>query len=485
MQGKIDIEPVRVRFAPAPTGMMHLGNIRAALFNFLFARQHNGVFVLRIEDTDVERNYDPGAKQIMSDLSWLGLDFDEGPNKGGPYGPYFQSERTAIYKKALGNLIEKNAVYRCFCTIEELEKKRQRQVALKLPPRYDKACLKLTAEQIDQFIKNAKPFIWRLNITPDIQVSFTDLAKGLMIFETNNLTDFPLTRQNGSFTFLFANCVDDIQMKITHVFRGEDHLTNSANQLLLYKAFEAPIPVFFHLPIICNVEGKKLSKRDFGFSIKDLQDGGYLPQAVCNYLAILGASFEQEIMSLEELITCYDFGHLPSTSQIRYDVSKLNWMNHKWIAKLPLKDLTQACLPFLQQAYPSVIFDQETLLKLIELVKTDLITLKDIVPLARFFFEHPVISQIRLAELEGYNTHKKTLYSLIKKHETLLAKPTEWINALKKNSKEQEIPLKLLFHVIRLALLDNPEGPNIQGVLEILDLPSRKKRIDWLLRLME
>src|SRR3972149_8803029 len=214
---------VRVRFAPSPTGLMHLGNIRSALLNFLFARQKNGIFILRIEDTDSQRNFDPGGKQIFSDLKWLNIDYDEGPEKDGSYGPYFQSQRTNIYQEKLEELHKKNYVYRCFCTVEELEKKRKRQIALKQPPRYDRTCLALSEKEINENIGSKKSYIWRMKINQSENISVDDMARGIIKFDLQNFSDFALTRTDGSFTFIFANCIDDILMRITHVFRGEDH----------------------------------------------------------------------------------------------------------------------------------------------------------------------------------------------------------------------------------------------------------------------
>lgn len=319
------INPVRVRFAPSPTGLMHLGNVRSALMNFLFARQKKGSFILRLEDTDTQRNFDPNGKQIMADLAWLGLFYDEGPDIGGPCGPYMQSERAAIYGEYLRQLEVKNKVYKCFCTSEELEKKRQRQIALKTPPRYDRSCARLNAQESEELSKT-KPFIWRFNLEDETEkhIEITDLARGTVKYDLKHFSDFPLTRQDGSFTFIFANFVDDVTMLITHIFRGEDHLTNTALQALLYRTFEVKLPLFWHLPIICNSTGKKLSKRDFGFSLGDLHKGGFLPEALNNYLTIIGGGvFKQEVMDMNQLIDAFNFEEINSTGAVKYDLEKL------------------------------------------------------------------------------------------------------------------------------------------------------------------
>ena len=230
----VEQKSVKVRFAPAPTGMMHLGNIRTALMNYLYARAHNGTFVLRIEDTDPERNFDPGGVIIRDDLAWLGITYDEGPGVGGPNGPYLQSERGDLYEGVRKQLEEKGEIYRCFCTTEELDKKRDRQRALHLPPRYDRTCANLSTEEIQRHLSEGTAFVWRLRLNHDKVITITDLARGTISFELKNFSDFPITRQDGTCTFMFANFVDDMLMGITHVLRGEDHLTNTAGQAALF-----------------------------------------------------------------------------------------------------------------------------------------------------------------------------------------------------------------------------------------------------------
>lgn len=473
---------VRVRFAPAPTGIMHIGNVRAALLNYLFARQKNGTFVLRIEDTDAQRMFDEGAKEILFDLNWLGLEYDEGPVKGGPYGPYFQSQRSDIYKKSLDYLIQHNFVYRCFCTQEELEKKRKRQQALKQPPRYDKSCLKLTKDEIAKKLIDNVEFIWRFDIPVNQEIEVHDLAKGTLRFNTKDLTDFPLTRTDGSFTFLFANAVDDIEMKMTHVFRGEDHLTNSASQILLYRAFNAKEPKFLHLPIICNLEGKKLSKRDFGFSIKDLQKEGYLAEAICNYLGLLGGSYEQEIMDLHDLIREYDFDNLSSTSQIKYDPDKLKWLNHKWIQKLETHVLIQKALPFITESYPEEKnLNKANLERIINLIKTDLSNLKDVSSHIKWYIEEPVLTSEELLKIEDLNKYKSQVKLIF---ENLVNDSNiDIIKYLKDSSAKQNIPLKILMQTLRMALTNHIKGPHIQDIIDILGQEKVDLRIKNLIKI--
>ena len=472
----VNTSNVRVRFAPSPTGMMHLGNVRAALLNYIFAKKHNGTFILRIEDTDAERNFDQGAAQIISDLYWLGLEFDEGPHREGSYGPYFQSQRTQLYKEKLEDLWVKNHIYRCFCTVEELEKRRQRQIALKQPPRYDRTCFQLSEQQIQDNLEQNKPFIWRLKTTQDRTITITDLAHGKVSFNLKEISDLPLTRTDGSFTFVFANCVDDIAMKISHIIRGEDHLTNTAGQIVLYEAFEAPVPLFWHLPIICNALGKKLSKRDFGFSLDELRVAGFLPEALCNYLGIIGASFKDEIMSLQQLAHTYDFNNIHSTGHIRYDLEKLKWVNHKWISAYDDKQLVGLCLPFLTKAFAQAEhLSDERLLYLITMVKTDLTTLADVAQELRFCFEAPVYDAENLSFLPA--DQQETLAEVLKQTVDLITKPQEFVEQIKKIAQLQNISVKHVWWSIRLALTGSAEGLGIKELIEILGHEEAEKRL--------
>lgn len=472
---------VRVRFAPSPTGLMHLGNVRTALMNYLFALQSHGTNILRIEDTDQARNFDQGAKQILHDLAWLGIVYQEGPMQGGPYAPYFQSERQPLYQEKLTQLQTGNFVYRCFCTAEELEKKRQRQIMLKMPPRYDRACLKLSAAEIAHNLQERLPFIWRMKVPADQKVTLHDLAHGAITFDLNDFSDFPLTRQDGTATFIFANFVDDMLMKITHVLRGEDHLTNTVCQLVLYHAFNASIPVFWHMPILFSVDGKKLSKRDFGFSLNDLRNAGYLPQAICNYLAILGSSFDQEIMSFEQLANAINFEHPKAPGQIKYDIAKLNWINHKWINRLTPEQLTSHALPFLIKIFPEAAnVSVSQLAQLLKHIQTDIVKLADVPELLRFYFESP---RINLMELAAHIPAErlKPIENLIKEHSAQLAQPHTLVEQLKEAAKAKNIPLKDLFGVLRYALTGKLQGMGIAELIEVLGFKIAQERIKQLM----
>ena len=471
---------VRLRFAPSPTGIMHLGNIRTALLNYLFAKQKDGVFLLRIEDTDPARNFDPGGKKIQEDLHWLNLIWDEGPTIEGPYAPYMQSQRFDIYSEKLNELKDKGFIYRCFCTTEILNKKRQRQIALKQPPRYDRTCAKLSEDEIQKNLDEGIPFIWRFKIDHGKQVTFEDLARGTMKFDAANFSDFPVSRADGSPTFMFANAVDDMMMEISYVLRGEDHLTNTVGQVLLYNAFDVPTPTYWHVPILCNTDGKKLSKRDFGFSLDDLTKEGYTHEAIVNYLAIIGGSYENEVMDLDELIKAMKFDNLHHGGHITYDVNKLNWLNHKWIDRLEIADLAQRCKPFLEDAFPQVKdLSKDQLEKLIGTVQTDITTLKDAVEALRFYFEQPSITQSKLDECVT-SSNKAAIKNIIDSNIPKLSDGNTFADAIKADGKAQSLPLKELFWSTRLGLTGKCQGLGIAILVDVLGEQESKKRLQKL-----
>lgn len=473
---------IRVRFAPSPTGFMHLGNVRAALFNYLFAEHHQGTFVLRIEDTDASRNLDVASQKIFDDLKWLGLSYDEGPVVGGKYAPYNQSDRSRHYEKHLNELIANQKVYRCFCTTEDLGKKRERQIALKKPPRYDRTCLHLSEEKVKDKVVHGIPFVWRFALNSDQLITIRDLAKGDVNFEMHNFADFPLTRSDGSFTFMFANFVDDWEMKITHVLRGEDHLSNTALQAALYDAFAVQLPTFWHLPMICNVEGKKLSKRDFGFSLDDLIQDGFLPEAVVNYLATIGVSSEQEVQSLEELVKSYDFSHVSGAAAVRYSVEKLIWFNHQWIQKISIDRLVSLCMPFLEKEFDKkVVSLVKDLDQKILLVRSEMKQLGDILSLLRFCFVEPVYS--RTALLEVVPEEKFSLVqSLLQVGLNDATNPDVFVEKMKQELKMQKGLASFFWKSLRYALTGAFSGMNFKDCSQLLAKDQLESRIQKLLK---
>jgi nondiscriminating glutamyl-tRNA synthetase len=480
------MDKVRVRFAPSPTGMMHLGNVRAALINFLFAQQKQGTFILRIEDTDAQRMFDPEAQKILEDLQWLGLTYDEGPHIGGAHAPYYQSERTDLYEEQRAVFAEKNLIYRCFCTEQELEKKRLRQQALKLPPRYDRTCIALPQTKIDHLLTEKVPYIWRFKCDHSLSLTITDLAHGNINFNMSNFSDFAITRQDGSFTFIFANFVDDLLMKITHIFRGADHLSNTANQAALFHAINEPLPIYWHLPILVNLEGKKLSKRDFGFSLRDLKDAGFLPEAVGNYVSIIGGSFKEEIMPLHDLATIFNFNTIHASSHITYDVEKLKWVNKNWINRYNPEQLMKQCQPALEAAYEEKAknIDATTLTNLIQIIKSELTTTNDAVQALEFYFNEP---QVIHADIEACipQTAYAPIKAIINEYKNLLTtNAAEFVIQIKNAANNMNVPLKELFWFLRLAMMGKTNGPGIHELVHMLEGKQALARIEKTLNLL-
>ena len=471
---------VRVRFAPSPTGFLHLGNVRAALINYLFSHQKKGKFILRIEDTDKHRNLDEMCFEILEDLKWLGLKYDEGPVIGGKYGPYYQSKRTEIYQKHLDELIRNQKVYRCFCSLEELEQKRKEQLSQGKPPRYDRTCLHLSDDVIKQKILMGTPFVWRLKLNQKQVFDIQTMARGKMKFEMKNFSDFALTRQDGSFTFMFANFIDDWLMQITHVIRGEDHLTNTAMQAALFDAFCVPMPTFWHLPMICNKEGKKLSKRDFGFSLTDLKKDGFLPQAICNYLGIIGFSFSDEIQSLGELVQNFNFENLHTTGSIRFDIEKLTWINHKWIERLSLENLMDEVKMFLYKQIPeSEKLDDEKLKYILGKIRTDLKKLSDVGFVIKFYFKAPQIKKEDIEREIGKEKSDK-FFDIIKDNLNSSDKADFFLETIKFEGKERGLKIKEIFGPLRYFLTGKFNGISIHDLFEILEDEEIRKRLSVL-----
>ncbi|MDI3316875.1 MAG: glutamate--tRNA ligase [Bacillota bacterium] len=343
---------VRVRFAPSPTGYLHLGGARTALFNWLFARHHGGVFVLRIEDTDRQRSTEASVRAITDGLRWLGLDWDEGPGAGGAYGPYFQSQRQEAYRQAAASLLERGLAYRCYCTPEELEERRKQALAEGRAPRYDRRCLRLGAAERERLEREGRRPALRL-LAPDEGITVVhDLVRGDVEFANAAvMDDFVIVKSDGFPTYNFAAVVDDAAMRITHVLRAEEHLSNTPKQLAVYRALGLEPPAFGHLPMILAPDRSKLSKRHGAIAVEEFRDRGYLPEAMVNYLALLGWSpgGEEEFFTRDELVARFDLDRVSRQPAI-YDVEKLTWMNAHYLREADLGRLADLTAPFLERA---------------------------------------------------------------------------------------------------------------------------------------
>ena len=341
---------VRTRFAPSPTGYLHVGGARTALFNYLFARRHGGAFVLRIEDTDQDRNVEDALGGILEGLRWLGLQWDEGPEVGGPDGPYFQSKRLAGYAEAAKRLLAEGKAYRCYCDPEALKRKREEAMARAEPPKYDRTCFRLSKQESDARVANGKPYAIRF-LMPEGETSWEDEVRGTVTFQNSTLDDLVILRTDQHPTYNFAAVVDDAAMRITHVLRGDDHISNTPRQIQIYGALGLTPPRFGHLPMILGQDGTRLSKRHGAVSVTAFRDEGILPQAMVNFLALLGWAFdgEREIFTMEELTQVFSLDRVSKNPAI-FNYEKLDWMNGEYFRALPLEVRTDMVAVYLREA---------------------------------------------------------------------------------------------------------------------------------------
>lgn len=379
---------VRVRIAPSPTGLFHVGTARTALFNYLFAKKHGGTFIVRIEDTDVARSEKRYEEDILAGLSWLGLSWDEGPQKDGAYGPYHQSERIGIYRRHLEILFERGLAYHCFCTKEELEAQKNYMMASGLAPKYSGRCAALTSEETDAKIKAGMPFVIRFR-TPARKVSFTDAVKGKIEVDTELIGDFTIAKGLDEPLYNFAAAVDDELMKISHVIRGEDHISNTPKQIMLQEAFGFHSPVFAHLPLLLGTDKSKLSKRHGAKSIMEYREEGYLPEAIVNFLAFLGwnPGTDRELFTLAELEQHFDLAQAQRSNAV-FNMQKLDWFNAHYIRQKSAEQLYPLCAPYLEEAGIAQA-PRERVEKVIAIEKDRMKKLSDIADLAAFFFVPP------------------------------------------------------------------------------------------------
>jgi nondiscriminating glutamyl-tRNA synthetase len=470
---------LRVRFAPSPTGELHVGNARTALFNWMFARHLGGDFILRIEDTDESRSALSYQVNLIDDLKWLGMDWDEGPQKQGTYGPYKQSERLNIYSDHVQKLIAAGLVYPCYCTEEELEDERQALIMSKRMPRYMGKCRNLTpTERKSWEVQGRKPS-YRFKV-PQLTVEFNDLIRGAMKFEGEAIGDFIIVRSNGMPAYNFAVVIDDHLMAITHVIRGEDHLSNTALQIMLYRAFGFEPPTFAHHCLILGKDRSKLSKRHGSVSVGEFRKQGILPESLLNYLGLLGSSFTEgrEILSSGEMIADFSLERASKSGAI-FDEEKLLWLNAIYIRKCETEDLTKRLFPFLEQSgYQPDTLDAQWLRDVINAVKNNLTKLTDIDDHIRFFFdEYYELTDAAKQILAGVKA-RKVVQAFGEYLVSAQGPPQDLYNGAIKYAKEKTgVKGKELFMPIRAALTGVVHGPELDRVFAVLGKESAAKRL--------
>jgi nondiscriminating glutamyl-tRNA synthetase len=480
---------VRVRYAPSPTGHLHIGNARTALFNYLFARHAGGKLILRIEDTDQKRNVLNGVESQMKYLEWLGIDWDEGPGRDGDYGPYYQMERLSLYEKYVNELMSKGLAYKCYMTSEELEAEREAQIARGEAPRYSGAHRNLTVEEREAFeAEGRKPSI-RIRVPEGVTYKWADVVKGDVSFESKDFGDWVIVKQDGIPTYNFAVVVDDHLMKISHVLRGDDHIANTPKQMMVYDALGWEYPEFGHMTLIYNDQHKKLSKRDESIIqfIEQYADLGYLPAALFNFISLLGWSpvGEEEIFSKEEFIEMFDANRL-SKSPAVFDQQKLSWINSVYMKKATLDEVVALSLPFLQEAgrLPEAVSVEEAdwATNLIALYKEQMTHGAEIVSLTDLFFKDEIEYDEEANAVLSGETVPAVLAEFKQQLEGIEDFTPEAIKAATKaTQKATGQKGKNLFMPIRVATTGQTHGPELPNAISLIGKERVLKRLTTLL----
>lgn len=477
-------KPVRVRYAPSPTGHPHVGNIRTALFNWLYARHKKGSFIVRIEDTDTARTVDGAVEVIMDSLRWLGMDWDEGPGKFGDYGPYRQSERLEYYQKAADKLVAQGDAYYCYCSSGRLDEMRSAQVARKEPPGYDRKCRDLTPLERSACLESCPRPVIRFKAPLEGSTSFCDVIRGEVSFENRSIDDFILLKADGYPTYHLASVVDDNAMEISHVLRAEEWISSTPKHILLYRALGIDPPQFAHLPMILGPDRSKLSKRHGAVSITQYRDDGYLPEAMVNFLALLGWSLDDktDIIDIQTLVENFSLERIGKTAAV-FNREKLEWMNGVYIRSLEVDKLARLAMPFLEQELPPSVsrpIDEKYVKKVMPLVQERAKTLKEIPSLVNFFFtpdiEYPAELLVgkKMDAKTTLNALEKTLESLKElenfDHDSLERK-------LRPLAEELGLKAGQLFGAVRVAVTGVTVSPPLFETMMVLGRQACLERL--------
>jgi len=479
-------ENVRVRFAPSPTGHLHVGGARTALFNWLFARSKGGSFILRIEDTDQERSTEESYRGIVSAMRWLGLDWDEGPEVGGEWGPYLQSERREGYRESAGRLGAEGLAYPCFCTADELAERREAMRQLGQDPRYDRKCRDLDAATVGNLLAEGRPHVMRLKTSDEGTIEFDDLVHGRIAVPAGQIDDFIIVKSDGYPTYNFACAVDDSRMKITHIIRGDDHLSNTPRQVLIYEALGITPPALAHVPLIMGPDKARLSKRHGSTSIQQFRDDGYLPEAMVNYLALLGWSYDDsaQLFTTGELVEKFSLDRVSDTPAI-FDYKKLLWMNGEHMKRGPVEKRVQLVTPHLEAAgLVKQPVDGEKLAfirRVVEVVGDRLKMPRDIVELSDFFFLDEVEYEDKAGEKFLRRHYVGPAFRILEDRLQKLHAYNELGIEEVMRGLAGEMGLKAgeLIHPVRVALTGRRNSP---GIFEVMTLLGKDKVLERLAR---
>lgn len=474
---------VRVRFAPSPTGHLHIGGARTALINYAFARKHGGTFVLRVEDTDLDRSTEASFKAILESLRWLGLDWDEGVEKGGDFGPYRQSERFDIYAREAQKLLDSGAAYHCYCSPEELEERREQAVKESRPLGYDNRCREISDPDREKFVHEGRQPVLRFRVSGSGPIIVDDMVRGRVPFDPKTISDFIIMRADGTPTFHFANVIDDFLMRITHVIRGDDHLPNTPRHVLLFETLGAEPPRFAHLSLILGPDGSRLSKRHGATAVGEFKDAGYLPGALVNGLAMLGFAPPdgEEVFTLEKFAQSFDLSALGKSAAI-FDRAKLDWFNGVYIRDMDAGGLIEMCRPHLLGAgFDLARYPEQMLAEILDSIKGKMIVLSDCAREAAIYFE-PIEKLIEDDALEHLKSNEfagsiiDALAEDMKGRDSIAAEDIREIG--KVLQKATGAKGKALYMPVRIAVTGRLHGPELAKALPILGPDECLSRIE-------
>lgn len=475
---------LKVRFAPSPTGPFHIGGARSALFNWLVARHAGGTFLVRVEDTDLKRSSKESEENIKDSLKWLGLDWDEGIDVGGSNGPYRQTERLDIYKKVVQRLLDEGKAYYCYCSEEELEASREKQLKEGRTPVYDDHCRNLTEEQVAQYKKEGRKPVIRLKVRKEGVFAFDDMVRGHVEFQASGVGDFIIVKSDGIPVYNFAVVIDDTLMGVTHVIRAEEHLSNTPRQLAIYEALGAKIPKFGHISLILGADHKKMSKRHGATSVTEYRNLGYLPEAMVNYLALLGwaPKGEQEIFTIDEMIKQFSMKRVSSNDAV-FDIEKLNWINFQYMKKLSPEELLNLTLPFIAKAgYVTLPLSEEKkewLTKVVWYVRDHLYYGAQVAENVKLFFEE--LQDITDEECLSIMKKETSKIMISAFADALLQLETFDEASVKKVftslMKEKGIKGRDAFEPVRIALTGSTHGPGLYDMIVLFGKDKSVKRL--------
>jgi len=477
---------IRVRFAPSPTGPLHIGGARSALFNYLWARKNKGTFIVRSEDTDLERSSRESEHNILESLRWLNIQWNEGIEVGGEYGPYRQTDRLALYQEYTDRLLSSGHAYHCYCTEEELEQERQALIAKGGTPRYMGKCRFLTSEQRAAFEAEGRKPVVRFRVPEGQAIHIKDQVRGDVVFESDGIGDYVIVKSDGIPTYNFAVVVDDATMNITHVIRGEEHLSNTPRQALIYQGLGLPVPEFAHISLILNTEGGKMSKRDGDTAVMDYQKKGYLPEAIINFITLLGwaPSGEEEFYTLDELAEAFSLDRV-SKSPAVFDIQKLNYINAHYLRKTSPERLVELALPYLREMSILPPGEQSAeqrqwCIGFIKAISEKIAYLAEVKEYVHYFHgEVPLEPEGEALEvLKGEQVPNVLALFRQKVREIDLLSEATVKTLLKQMTKELKLGGKLVYMPVRVALTGQMHGPELYDVIPLLGRENVLKRLD-------